>query len=138
MTDSVGDGVVEDGKFSWYLPNRSCDLPTGFVVVNGQGVLRFEAGEGWDKAIEKGRERMRMQDQQGQTGIALLALIVALVALGVAIYTFLQTIPREDLHTQLNKVQELIEQGRQETADTLKRLEEQVRGSQPQESSPKQ
>jgi uncharacterized protein HemX len=81
---------------------------------------------------------MRMQDQQGQTGIALLALIVALVALGVAIYTFLQTIPREDVRTQLNKVQELIEQGRQETADALKRLEEQVRGSQPQESSPKQ
>lgn len=79
-----------------------------------------------------------MQDQRGQTGIAVLALIVALVALGIAVYTHMQVTQREDLRVQLNKVQELVEQGRQEMADALKRLEEQVRGSQPKDSSPRQ
>jgi uncharacterized protein HemX len=86
----------------------------------------------------QGRERMRMQNQRGQTGIAVLALIVALVALGIAVYTYLQVIQRGDLQVQLTKVQELVEQGRQEMADALKRLEEQIRGSQPQEAPPRQ
>ena len=82
---------------------------------------------------------MRSQDhQQGQTGISILALLVALVALGVAIYTYLQAVPRDGLQTQLNKVEELIEQGRQETADALKGLGEQIRGKQPQETPPRQ
>ena len=82
---------------------------------------------------------MRRQDhEQGQTGITILALLVALVALGVAIYTYLPAVPRDGLQTQLNKVEELIGQGRQETADALKRLEEQIRGSQPQEAPPRQ
>ena len=76
----------------------------------------------------------RQDHEQGQTGIAILALLVALVALGVAIYTYLQAVPRDGLQTQLNKVEKLIEQGRQETADALKGLEEQIRGSQPQET----
>jgi hypothetical protein len=76
----------------------------------------------------------RQDHEQGQTGIAILALLVALVALGVAIYTSLHAVPRDGLHTQLNKVEKLIEQGRQETADALKGLEEHIRGSQPQET----
>jgi hypothetical protein len=64
--------------------------------------------------------------------------LVALVALGVAIYTYLQAVPRDGLQTQLNKVEKLIEQGRQETADALKGLEEQIRGSQPHETPPRQ
>jgi hypothetical protein len=51
---SVGECVGEDGKFGWYLPEMACDLPTGFVMVNGRDMLRFEAGDGWDNAIEKG------------------------------------------------------------------------------------
>jgi hypothetical protein len=35
-------------------------------------------------------------------------------------------------------MQELVEQGRREMADALKRLEEQFRGRQPQESPPRQ
>ena len=81
---------------------------------------------------------MRRRDQRGQTGIALLALIVALIALGIAVYTYLQVIQRDDQQAQFNKVQELVERGRQEMADALKRLEELIRGSQPQESPPKQ
>jgi uncharacterized protein HemX len=81
---------------------------------------------------------MSIQDQRGQTGIAILALIVALVALGIAVYTYLQVGQRTDLQAQLNKMQELVEQGRQEMADALKRLEEQFRGRQPQESPPRQ
>ena len=81
---------------------------------------------------------MNIQDQRGQTGIAVLAFIVALVALGIAVYTYLQVGQREDQQAQLTKMQELVEQGRQEMADALKRLEEQVRGRQPQESPPRQ
>jgi uncharacterized protein HemX len=81
---------------------------------------------------------MNMQDQRGQTGIAVLALIVALVALGIAVYTHLQVGQRTDLQAQLTKMQELVEQGRQEMADALKRLEEQVRGNQPHEAPPRQ
>jgi len=78
---------------------------------------------------------MRRQDhEQGQTGIAILALLVALVALGVAIYTSLHAVPRDGLHTQRNKVETRIEQGRQETAEALKGREEHIRGSQPQET----
>jgi uncharacterized protein HemX len=81
---------------------------------------------------------MNMQDQRGQTGIAVLALLVALVALGIAVYTHLQVGQRDDLQAQLTKMQELVEQGRQEVANALKRLEEQVRGSQPHEAPPRQ
>jgi uncharacterized protein HemX len=81
---------------------------------------------------------MRIANQRGQTGIAVLALIVALVALGISVYAYLQVTQRADMQTQLTKIQELIERERQEMADTLKRLEEQIRGSQPRESPPKQ
>ena len=70
--------------------------------------------------------------------MAILALLVALVALGVAISTSLQAVPRDGLHTQRNKGETLIEQGRQETAEALKGLEEHIRGSQPQETPPRQ
>jgi hypothetical protein len=70
--------------------------------------------------------------------MAILALLVALVARGVAIYPSLHAVPRDGRHTQLNKVETLIEQGRQETADALKGLEEHIRGSQPQETPPRQ
>ena len=48
--------------------------------------------------------------------------------------TYLQAVPRDGLHTQRNKVETRIEQGRQETAEALKGLEEHIRGSQPQET----
>jgi uncharacterized protein HemX len=70
--------------------------------------------------------------------MAVLALIVALVALVISVYTYLQVTQRADMQTQLTKLQELVERGRQEMADTLKRLEEQIRGSQPKESPSKQ
>jgi uncharacterized protein HemX len=81
---------------------------------------------------------MRIVNQRGQTGIAVLALLVALVALGISVYTYLQVTQRADLQGQLTKVEELIERGRQEMADTLKRLEEQLRGNKPSEAPPKQ
>ena len=80
----------------------------------------------------------RQAHEQGQTGMAILALLVALVALGVAIYTSLQAVPRDGLQTQRNKVETLIEQRRQETAEALKGLEEHIRGSQSQETPPRQ
>jgi uncharacterized protein HemX len=70
--------------------------------------------------------------------MAALALIVAVVALGISVYTYLQVTQRADMQTQLTTVQELVERGRQEMADALKRLEEQIRGTQPRESPPRQ
>ena len=72
---------------------------------------------------------MRLRNQRGQTGIAVLAIIVALVALGVSIYTHMQTARSVDLQGQMTKLQELSERGRQEMADALKRLEERIRGN---------
>jgi uncharacterized protein HemX len=72
---------------------------------------------------------MRLRNQRGQTGIAVLALIVALVALGVSIYTHMQTARSVDLQGQMTKLQELSERGRQEMVDALKRLEERIRGN---------
>jgi uncharacterized protein HemX len=80
---------------------------------------------------------MRRRNQRGQSGIAVLALIVALVALGIAVYTYFQMTRHADLQAQLSKLQELSERGRQELADGLRRLEELVRGRQPGEP-PKQ
>jgi uncharacterized protein HemX len=87
--------------------------------------------------MARGGDRMTVRNQRGQTGLAVLALIVALIALGISVYTYLQVMQRADMQTQLTKLQELIERGRQEMTDTLKRLEEQMRGSQPRESPPK-
>jgi uncharacterized protein HemX len=81
---------------------------------------------------------MSRGNQRGQTGIAVLALIIALVALGISVYTYLYMTQRPDLQSQLTKMQELVEQGRQEVADALKRLEEQIRGSQPGAPPPRQ
>jgi hypothetical protein len=58
-----------------------------------------------------------------------LALLVALVALGMSIYTYVQVNQRGDLAAQITKLQELGEQGRKEMADALKRLEEKIRGN---------
>ena len=57
------------------------------------------AGEGRGAFSRRGGRRMR--NQRGQTGIAVLALVVALVALGVSLYTHLQTARRVDLQGQL-------------------------------------
>jgi uncharacterized protein HemX len=81
---------------------------------------------------------MSIRNQRGQTGIALLALLVALVALGVSVYTYMQVTQRVDMQTQLTNMREVVERGRQEMADALKRLEEQIRGRQPQEPPPRQ
>jgi uncharacterized protein HemX len=80
---------------------------------------------------------MNMRNQRGQTGIAVLALLVALVALGVSVYTFVQMGHNVELRGQITRLQELSERGRQEMADTLKRLEEQIRGNPPAESPAK-
>jgi uncharacterized protein HemX len=77
---------------------------------------------------------MSMRNQRGQTGIAVLALLVALVALGVSVYTYVQMAHNVELRSQMTKLQELSERGRQEMADALKRLEERIRGNQPGES----
>jgi uncharacterized protein HemX len=71
---------------------------------------------------------MSIRNQRGQTRIALLALLVALVALGVSVYTYMQVTQRVDMQTQLTNMREVVERGRQEMADALKRLEEQIRG----------
>jgi uncharacterized protein HemX len=81
---------------------------------------------------------MSIGNQRGQTGIAVLALIIALVALGISVYTYLHMTQRPDLQSQLTKMHELVERGRQEMADALKRLEEQIRGSQPSTPPPRQ
>jgi hypothetical protein len=41
------------------------------------------------------------------------------------------------MQTQLTTIRELVERGRQEMADSLKRLEEQIRGSQLREAPPR-
>jgi uncharacterized protein HemX len=81
---------------------------------------------------------MGIGNQQGQTGMAVLALIVAVVALGISLYTYLHVTQRADFQSQLTKLQELVERGRQEMANTMKRLEEQIRGGQSREAPPKQ
>ena len=81
---------------------------------------------------------MHLRNQRGQTRIAVLALLIALVALGISVYTHLQVTQRADVQGQLTRTQELVERGRQEMADALKRLEEQIRGSQSRESAPRQ
>ena len=80
---------------------------------------------------------MSLRNQRGQTGTALLALIVALVALGISVYTHLQVSQRVDTQTQLTRMRELVERGRQEMGDALRRLEEQIRGNKPSETPPK-
>ena len=77
---------------------------------------------------------MSIRNQWGQTGIAVLALLVAIVALGVSVYTYMQMAHNVELRGQITKLQELSERGRQEMADALKRLEERIRGSQSGES----
>jgi hypothetical protein len=42
------------------------------------------------------------------------------------------------MQSQLSNMRELVERGRQEMADSLKRLEEQIRGGQSKESPPRQ
>jgi uncharacterized protein HemX len=81
---------------------------------------------------------MSLRNQRGQTGTAVLALIVALVALGISVYSYLQVTQRVDMQTQLTNMREIVERGRQEIADGLKRLEEELRGSQSRESPPRQ
>jgi len=80
---------------------------------------------------------MNLRYQDGQTGIAVLAFIIALVALGISAYTYFQVTQRGDMQTQLTRMQELVERGRQEIGDALRRLEEQVRGRQSSESPPR-
>jgi uncharacterized protein HemX len=77
---------------------------------------------------------MNLRRQDGQTGIAVLAFVIALVALGISAYTYFQVTKRTDMQSQLTKMQELVERGRHEVGDALRRLEEQVRGSQSKES----
>jgi hypothetical protein len=72
------------------------------------------AGEGRG-AFTSRRGGMRMRNQRGQTGIAVLALLVALVALGVSLYTHVQTARSVDLQGQMTTLQELSERGRQES-----------------------
>lgn len=67
-----------------------------------------------------------------------MAPIVVLVALGISVYTYLQVTQRVDMQTQLTNIRELVERGRQEMADSPKRLEEQIRGNQSKESLPRQ
>ena len=80
---------------------------------------------------------MRIRNQRGQTGIAVLALLVALVALGVSVYTYLAMAHNVELRSQMTTLQELSERGRQDMADALKRLEERIRGNPPGESPTK-
>jgi uncharacterized protein HemX len=94
------------------------------------------AGEGCG-AFNSKRGNMRVRNQRGQTGIAVLALLVALVALGVSVYTYLEMTHNVELRRQMTTLQELTERGRQDMADALKRLEERIRGNPPGESPPK-
>ena len=91
------------------------------------------ADEGHNAFNSKGGD-VSIRNQWGQTGIAVLALLVALVALGVSVYTYLQMAHDVELRGQITKLQELSDRGRQEMADALKRLEERIRGSQSGES----
>jgi uncharacterized protein HemX len=70
--------------------------------------------------------------------MAALALVVAVVALGVAVYAYVRMDARTELRGEITRFEELIDRGRQETANAVKRLEEQIRGSQPKESTPGQ
>jgi uncharacterized protein HemX len=81
---------------------------------------------------------MSLRNQRGQTGTAVLALIIALVALGISAYTYMQVTQRVDMQSQLVNMRELVERGRQEMAESLKRLEEQIRGGQSREAPRRQ
>ena len=94
------------------------------------------AGEGRG-AFNSERGTTRIRNQRGQTGIAVLALLVALVALGVSVYTYLEMAHNVELRRQITTLQELSERGRQDMADALKRLEERIRGNQQGESPSK-
>jgi uncharacterized protein HemX len=98
---------------------------TSLVAGEGRGVFNSKRGN------------ISIRNQRGQTGIAVLALLVALVALGVSVYTYLETVHNVELRSQMTTLQELSERGRQEMVDALKRLEERIRGNQPGESPPK-
>jgi hypothetical protein len=71
---------------------------------------------------------MSLRNQRGQTRTVILALIVALVALGISVYTLLQVTQRADLRGQLTNVEKLIERGRREMANALERPDEQIWG----------
>jgi uncharacterized protein HemX len=88
-------------------------------------------------SLREGGGGMNVRNQWGQTGIAVLALLVALVALGVSVYTYGQMGHNVELRSQIIKLQELSERGRQEMADALRRLEERIRGNSPSESPAK-
>jgi uncharacterized protein HemX len=81
---------------------------------------------------------MRIRNQMGQTGIAVLALVLALVALGVAGYAYVQTDERAELRGEITRLEGLIDRGRQETADAVKRLEERIREREAKEQTPGQ
>jgi uncharacterized protein HemX len=107
------------------------DLEAAIVGLEPLQVIRSEHSETRDR---QGGEHMNLRHQGGQTGIAVLAFVIALVALGISVYTYFQVAQRADTQTQLTRMQELVERGRQEIGDALRRLEEQVRGSQSRES----
>ena len=100
------------------------------AAIVGLEPLQGSKRERSEACDSKRGERMSLRYQDGQTGIAVLAFIIALVALGISTYTYFQVTQRADMQTQLIKMQELAERGRQEIGDALRRLEEQVRGSQ--------
>ena len=87
---------------------------TSLVAGEGRGAFNSKQGN------------MSIRNQRGQTGIAVLALLVALVALGVSVYTYLEMAHNVELRSQMTTLQELSERGRQEMADALKRLEERI------------
>jgi uncharacterized protein HemX len=97
----------------------------------------IQPGERSEALGRKGEKHMSLWNQRGQTGTAVLALMVALIALGISVYTYLQVTQRVDVQSQLTKLQELVERGRQEMGDALKRMEEQIWGGKPKESPPR-
>jgi uncharacterized protein HemX len=99
-------------------------------------MTRLVAG-GSGGVFDSKRGDMSIRHQRGQTGIAVLALLVALVALGVSVYTYLEMTHNVELRRQMTTLQELSERGRQEMADALKRLEDRIRGNPPSEPPPK-
>lgn len=68
-----------------------------------------------------------MDQEGGGRGLAWLALLVALVALGVAVLAYRQTGGNAALQAKVEVLQKAVESARSETANALKKVEDALR-----------
>jgi hypothetical protein len=72
-----------------------------------------------------------MAGERGGRGLAALALLVSLIALGVSILAYQETRGEQALREQVRTLQGALETVRRETADALGRIERAIRPGEP-------